>query len=144
MKLHLPACARTCGTMQWHSAARAYLCTNMLQHAHPCSMLPQTTERRLCSHLSSLKRPKGGTPGEGLGKYIPFRERERERERYIYTYMHTYMHTYIHAHKHTCTQAYIHTCIRTYARTVHTYIHTCIHTCMHTYILTYMHACMHA
>ena len=28
-------------------------------------MLPPTTERRLCSHLSGLKRPQGGTPGEG-------------------------------------------------------------------------------
>ena len=55
----------SCGTMQSHSAARASLCMNMVQHADRCSMLPPTTERRLCSHLSGLKRPQGGAPGEG-------------------------------------------------------------------------------
>ena len=61
----------SCGTMQSHSAARASLCMNMVQHADRCSMLPPTTERRLCSHLSGLKRPKGGTPGEGSREINP-------------------------------------------------------------------------
>ena len=62
----------SCGTMQSHSAARASLCMNMVQHADRCSMLPPTTERRLCSHLSGLKRPQGGAPGGVNGETYPF------------------------------------------------------------------------
>ena len=61
----------SCGTMQSHSAARASLCMNMVQHADRCSMLPPTTERRLCSHLSGLKRPHGWDPWGGSREINP-------------------------------------------------------------------------